>query len=512
MKNKRFSKRKAWIAAVFAFAFFQILFFQNCALRSEYEINQSKESQSASESTDSGQAQSPPIAQPPVLQPPTSTPPSMVPADTVAPIISNLISNQVANGDSTTSTNITFSFTITDNGSGVQTRECRISLNGIANSYSQCATSSSHGFTNLAAGRYIFRVRATDNSGNQSFADYSFTINSSTGGESPPPISGGGTVPTPVEAATLGTRWLFIGDSQTSGRSNVSYLNRLQSPVRSLIAIYGGVHGITATSRKEGNGGQTLLFHKDSIYNNTSKVADPSIYTWIHFQESGSQGTGQETAYNYAVTLRAFLEDIIRKSPNAVISTETAFSFGDFRARQAGRNWGFCTTAMSTAQCTELLDYNRCLPDSTGLPPSTCQNYNLAQKAVIEHYRNIRRIRVFGADVDDTILRAEKIFAPHEVWYQPYNAENYVAWYPYERNNPDISGINYHYTYLGNLIVSLAVYKALGYNAKALTTAQIQTLFNDPAIPGNVSCKDPTVSVSSCTLTNAEIEKILSLF
>lgn len=506
-----------------------MLFFQNCAMQSEMEQHQLLAENSQSTGGANGPAPNPtptlppvivpptttpPTTTPPVTQPPTTTPPTttppvtppptttppVTPADTTAPTILNLISNQVADGDSTTSTSISFSFAVSDAGSGVRSRECRISFNGTAQSYVSCATATTHAYSNLAPGNYSFRIRATDNSNNQSTRDYAFTVNSSTdGGTTPGP---GGSTPPPSGAVSLGTRWLFIGDSQTAGRSGNTYQNRLQSPVRGAVTLFNGVHGISATSLIRGNGGQTLRYHKDSVYGNTSQVSNPGIYTWVHFQESGGQdGGGQGTPYEYAVTLRDFIEDILTNSPNAVISTETAFSFGDARARQAGRNWGFCTSVMTSSQCTQMMNYNNCLPDSTGLPPTTCPNYNLAQRAVIEHYRSIRRVAVYHADVNFLILEAEKIFQPYQVWYQPYNATSYTTWYPLEVNNPNRSGLNYHYTFIGNLIVALGMYDALGYNVKALTSSQLRGFFNDPNMNASLS-----------SFSDADMQKILSLF
>lgn len=498
MKNKRVVFLLLCLTAVMPF-------FQNCGAPSElktFPVTVPESNQGSSQEDEETQTPPPPVEPPevPPQAPPVTPPatPPVTPADTTAPTISTITSTQVAAGDSTTATGINLAFSVTDSGSGVRSRECRISFNGTAQSYVACQSATAHSYSGLVPGAYIFRVRATDNSNNQSTREFSFSVTTSSGGGPVNPPSGG-TTPPPSGAVSLGARWAFIGDSQTAGRDTLTYLDRLQSPVLGVLAVLSGVNGINGTSLIRGNGGQTLQYHRDSIYGSTSQISNPQTLTWVHFQESGGQtGGGQSTAREYAQTLKQFIENILVRSPNAVISTETAFSFGDARARQSGRNWGVCTSVMSASQCASFMDYSNCTPDMTGIPPASCTNYNLAQRAVIEHFRTVRNVTVYQVDVNALILQAETVFQPYQVWYQPYNATLYATWYPMD---VDGSGLNYHYTFIGNLIVALGMYDALGYDVGSLTVNQMKGLFNDPQMSSSVR-----------SLSDSDIQKILDLF
>lgn len=213
----------------------------------------------------------------------------------------------------------------------------------------------------------------------------------------------------------LGTKWFFLGDSQTAGRAQGT--DSSKSHAIAFENIFAGTYTEKIIdTRISGVSGRSLIGHHDS-YSSTNNLAD---YSWVHFQESGNQNqTGQQSVDDYIKTFDLFVRDIVANSPNAIISTETAFSFG--RETTSFRNWDAYNTALRLKVS------------------------QLRQEGIIVHI----------ADVDEMIKLADEEFGAGNVWYQAG-----------EQNN-------YHYTGLGNFIVALSIYKSLGYNLATLNLSRI---------------------------------------
>ncbi len=152
---------------------------------------------------------------------------------------------------------------------------------------------------------YSYYIRCIDEAGNLNTNDYliSFSVASTT-----PP-------------AQLGDYWLFYGDSQTGGRADEVYT---KSHATAFEAIWSSAIGAVPRTHVNGVGGASL-YATSVRYGNRY---DRDVATFVHFQESGTQAReGQYTATEFAQTFEDFVRRIVAESPNAVISTETAFSF-----------------------------------------------------------------------------------------------------------------------------------------------------------------------------------------
>jgi hypothetical protein len=230
-------------------------------------------------------------------------------------------------------------------------------------------------------------------------------------------IKTAGTGPADTGRADVGLRWMFLGDSQTGGRASGEVL----SHVTAFRAIWDRSFPDKANEavHVDGQSGRHLAATEDH-YESRSERGDR---TWVHFQESGGQdGAGQTSAAQFGVTFEAFVRKIKAQSPNAIISTETAFSFG--RESESGRDWG---------------------------------PYNSVQRQKVEALAE-DGIKVYVAEVDRDVKALDALVGAGNVWFQR------------DENNA------YHYKGLGNLLVALSIYKALGYDVNALDLSGITSV------------------------------------
>lgn len=216
--------------------------------------------------------------------------------------------------------------------------------------------------------------------------------------------------------ANVGLLWMFLGDSQTAGRASGEVL----SHVTAFRAIWDKSFPSQANEEVHiGGEGGRVLSGTASYYGGQSARTNR---TWVHFQESGGQGEGQTTAAAFGTTWEAFVRKIKAESPNALITTETAFSFG--REREADRNWD---------------PYNTVLRQKVDA---------LAKEGI--------RVRV--AEVDRNIKALDAAVGARNVWFQA-DEENL-----------------YHYKGLGNLMVALSIFDALGHDVKTLDLSGITSV------------------------------------
>lgn len=222
--------------------------------------------------------------------------------------------------------------------------------------------------------------------------------------------------PGPGKAA-LGLRWMFLGDSQTGGRAR----DEVTSHVTAFQAIWDRSFPAQANAEAHINGESgRFLSATASHYAGRS---DRGARTWVHFQESGGQsGSGQKTAAEFGATWEAFVRRIKAESPHALISTETAFSFG--REGEAGRNW---------------------------------DSYNIVLRQKLDALAK-EGIEVRLAEVDRNIKALNAAVGARNVWFQADESNRY------------------HYKGLGNLMVALSIFDALGYDVKALDLSGVTSV------------------------------------
>jgi hypothetical protein len=133
--------------------------------------------------------------------------------------------------------------------------------------------------------------------------------------------------------------------------------------------------------------------------------------SWVHFQESGNQNhCGEATREEFGDTFEALARRIRTESPGAVISTETAYSFE--RESMAGRDWS---------------TYNDELRERVAV---------LAGDGIVVHVAEV--------DAYMKMLVAELGF------------------------DAVITDDGGHFRGVGNLLVALAMFEALGYDVRAL--------------------------------------------
>ena len=213
-----------------------------------------------------------------------------------------------------------------------------------------------------------------------------------------------------------GTSWLFLGDSQTAGRT-------VNEPAAHSHGIaFQNIWNQTFISeqpdsvRTSGVGGRVLQkTHEKYLDMNFGTE------TWVHFQESGLQNSTQDTIVEYINEFEAMVRSIAQESPSAIISTETAYSFEEIVAE---RNW---------------------------------TDHNIAMRQSITGLAN-EGITVYLSEVDRNIKelisrkRAElgEKLGQEAVWGDTNNT------------------IGRHYTGLGNVMIALSIYDALGYDLSIL--------------------------------------------
>lgn len=263
---------------------------------------------------------------------------------------------------------------------------------------------------------------------------------------------GGGFFPfaMPTSPVTIPSRWYFYGDSQTSGRAN-SYPSAVSHHV-AFTNIW-TASGFTAPTYNSGSNyggsGQTLT-NKRASFASTTIAGVP----WVHVQDSGQQSTGTATPEEFGDTFEGFMRDINTRFPTAVITYESAYSFGPARAAETGRDWEGTQHWASWGYPNEgaAISYNESL-------------YNRIQ-----------------------VLRDDGI-----VVYPIYTCEyvnefvNRVSYAALEEDaNP------YHYDGVGNLLIALAMYKGLGYN---INTLNLSTITVSPDSTTNNSLKNTCIDI-----------------
>lgn len=113
------------------------------------------------------------------------------------------------------------------------------------------------------------------------------------------------------------------------------------SPGTAFKAIWQATFGTAPSLWAKGISGQPLSATRETYGGYTGRTSA----TWVHFQESGDQNeSGQRTAEEFGATFEAMVRSVKAGSPGAVISTETAYSFQ--RESQAYRNWGPYNTVL----------------------------------------------------------------------------------------------------------------------------------------------------------------------
>ena len=131
----------------------------------------------------------------------------------------------------------------------------------------------------------------------------------------------------------VGKNWYFLGDSQTIGRAK-----QKESRSHALIVkkIWQDTFKTNVSQLVDGESGRTL----EGTMKAYMKTPNPEYFTWIHIQESGNQLSGggtQNTPEKFAVQLELFLREVNKRSPDALISLETAYSFEAYSIK--GRDW-----------------------------------------------------------------------------------------------------------------------------------------------------------------------------
>ena len=222
---------------------------------------------------------------------------------------------------------------------------------------------------------------------------------------------------TAQEQQSIGLNWSFLGDSQTAGRAKSE---NTKSHAVAFKRIWVGTFDSEISPAINGVSGRTMNQTREYYLGNASQDS-----SWIHFQESGNQlsdNGSQDTPEKFSVHFEGLVRAIAEYSPNAIISTETAYSFEAERIK--GRNW---------------------------------RRYNAAlHKSVLK--LKSEGITVYIANVDNNI---KKLVAAKKKQLGK-KAGQQAVWGGH--NNE----IKRHYTGLGNLMVALSIYYALAYNLDTL--------------------------------------------
>lgn len=227
-----------------------------------------------------------------------------------------------------------------------------------------------------------------------------------------------------AQARELGAAWMFLGDSQTDGRAT----GATRSPVEAFCRIWQTKYPSTGPTTpftnlpsnpyKNGVSGRSLAESKTHY----DGRAERTNRTWVHFQESGNQNlAGQATATAYGDTFDGFVTAIRANTASAVISTETAFSFG--REAEAFRNWDTYNTELRARVATWA-----------------------ASSVIIPIAEVDRDIKLLGTSIGAA-----------NVWFQSGEVNEF------------------HYRPAGNLMVALSKFKSLGYTITLADLADIPT-------------------------------------
>lgn len=248
------------------------------------------------------------------------------------------------------------------------------------------------------------------------------------------------TTPTPDQPTSplsVPAYWGFYGDSHTAGRAEITSAS---SPSKVFRAIW-DASGFTAPTQVQtrGVGGRSL----QGTYEAWSKDSYAST-PWIHTQESGDQSdAGQQTPVEFGNTFEAYWRAVDAKYPSALKTYETAHSFlllgtqwRDWQSTQNWQRWGYASQA-------EAISYNA---------------------------EMLRRIQILK---DDGIV-------VHPVYTAEY-IDALIARIPGGYPTIEVDGNPRHYNAIGNFMIALAMFKALGYDISSLNVSGI-TVDNDSAL------------------------------
>ncbi len=223
-----------------------------------------------------------------------------------------------------------------------------------------------------------------------------------------------------TQGTPLGRVWQFFGDSETEGRANeVS----ARSHVLAFTSIWDRTFFDSVSTYSNGVGGRTL----PETYISYRGYSQRDQATWVHFQESGYQGSDEDTLEEFLDTFESMVRDISATTPNAVISAETAHSF--------------------EAESEPFRDWTQ---------------YNSEMKNKISVLAS-EGITVFLAEVDRNIK--ELVASKRDEL--GFDAGQQSVWG--DSNN----SIGRHYTGLGNVMLALSIYASLGYDIYSLDLSAI---------------------------------------
>jgi hypothetical protein len=231
----------------------------------------------------------------------------------------------------------------------------------------------------------------------------------------------------------VGPKWAFFGDSQTSGRESDETKSPIDVWARVWETKYPSVgpatpytDGLDSDPYRNGVSGRSL-FNTGTMYDGRDALQKGS-FTWVHFQESGDQNhTGQVTVGSYGATFDRIVGSMRLASPLALISTETAFSFGRG------------TTPISPSET--FRDWAA---------------YNVELRARVATWAG-SGVTIPIAEVDRDILLLGSSIGSNNVWFQRGDANEF------------------HYKAVGNLMVALSMFKALRYRISMSDLADIPT-------------------------------------
>ena len=224
-------------------------------------------------------------------------------------------------------------------------------------------------------------------------------------------------------ATDVGINWMFFGDSETDGRANE--LSAV-SPVVAFTNIWNQSYNSSIVPFIDGVGGTDLRGSRDRY----RATANRDSASWVHFQESGIQNAIEDTPEEYVVLFESMIRSIVRDSPDAIISLETAYSFE--AEAGAGSDWS---------------------------------QHNIYMLAKIDAL-HAEGINIYVAEVDRNIKELVKRkrtelgtdLGQREVWGDTNN------------------DIGRHYTGLGNLMVALSLFDSLGYDVGGLDLGDIPNI------------------------------------
>lgn len=220
----------------------------------------------------------------------------------------------------------------------------------------------------------------------------------------------------------VGDKWMFLGDSQTSGRATGTTTGHAHAFCRIWETKFPSTgpdtpytSGFGTDPHVNGVSGRRLAVTAEYYDGRAERLTN----TWLHVQESGSQGDGQDTAENFKATYLAFWRQAALNTPNAIFTYESAFSFG--REDEPGRNWDDWNVAMREA------------------------NTELALEGTTVHV----------VETDAAIKALQTELTPGDVWFQEGEANEY------------------HYEGLGNLMDAVMIFKTLGHTLTMADLADI---------------------------------------